>query len=200
MSAQPHIHPVFHRLLPRSEKEQFLHQRSRVIWFTGLIGSGKSTLAERLEKELWSRKFFPVVLDGDNIRSGINANLGFGSEDRLENIRRIAEISKLFSHAGVISINCFVSPTREIRSLARNIIGAEDFLEIYVNCPLPICEQRDVKGLYAKARRGEIPDFTGITAPFEAPDQPFLELQTDRDDLDQSMEKLLEKLLPQISL
>jgi len=200
MSAQPHIHPVFHRLLPRSEKEQFLHQRSRVIWFTGLSGSGKSTLAERLEKELWSRKFFPVVLDGDNIRSGINANLGFGSEDRLENIRRIAEISKLFSHAGVISINCFVSPTREIRSLARNIIGAEDFLEIYVNCPLPICEQRDVKGLYAKARRGEIPDFTGITAPFEAPDQPFLELQTDRDDLDQSMEKLLEKLLPQISL
>ena len=150
MSSAHHIHPVFHRLLQRSDKEKFLHQQAKVIWMTGLSGSGKSTLAENLERELFSRNFFTETLDGDNIRSGINSNLGFSSDDRMENIRRIAEISKLFLNCGIITINCFVSPTNEIRSLAKKIIGESDFIEIFVNCPMEICEQRDVKGLYAK--------------------------------------------------
>lgn len=170
-----------------------------MIWFTGLSGSGKSTIAENLEKELFERKLFSQTLDGDNIRSGINNNLGFSEADRTENIRRIAEISKLFLNAGIITINCFVSPTNEIRSLAKKIIGEKDFIEIFVNCPLEICEQRDVKGLYAKARRGEIPDFTGITSPFEAPANPSLEIKTNEISINESVKKVLDFIIPKIT-
>ncbi|MEI7983307.1 MAG: adenylyl-sulfate kinase, partial [Bacteroidota bacterium] len=149
------IFPVYHEILAREEKEDLLKQKASVIWLTGLSGAGKTTLAKYLEEELFSRGYLTQILDGDNIRTGINRNLGFSSEDRYENIRRIAEISKLFLQCGIITINCFISPTEELRDMARRIIGESDFIEIYVNAPLNICEGRDVKGLYSKARRGE---------------------------------------------
>ncbi len=195
-----HIHPIFDQLLQRADKEKLLRQRSKVIWMTGLSGSGKSTVAKGLESALHERGFLAQVLDGDNIRTGINNNLGFSEEDRLENIRRIAEVSKLFLNCGIITINSFVSPTIAIRETAKNIIGADDFLEVYINASLEVCEQRDVKGLYAKARKGEIKDFTGIDAPFEAPIQPHAEIRTDQQPVEGSVEQLLKYLLPIIEL
>lgn len=174
---EDNIHPVFERMLQRSEREQRLGQRAKVLWLTGLSGSGKSTIAIGLERALFAAGFFPQLLDGDNIRSGINNNLGFSLEDRAENIRRIAEVAKLYAHSGIVVLCSFISPTREMRHLAASIIGA-DFLEIFVDTPLEICEARDVKGLYAKARRGEIQGFTGIDSPYEAPEDPFLRLTT----------------------
>ena len=171
------IHP-FKYLLPRESKEQLLKQRAKVLWFTGLSGSGKSTIAKGLEETLHAKGFFSVVLDGDNVRTGINNNLGFSDEDRKENIRRIAESAKLFCANGVIVICCFVSPTSEMHAQAKSIIGEKDFLEIFVNTPVEECEKRDVKGLYAKARAGEIKDFTGVNAPFEIPAKPDLEILT----------------------
>ncbi|GDX51492.1 adenylyl-sulfate kinase [Bacteroidota bacterium] len=182
--------------MQRSEKEQLLNQTGRVIWLTGLSGSGKSTIAEGLEKKLHENNFLTQILDGDNIRAGINSNLGFSETDRLENIRRIAEVSKLFLNCGIITINSFVSPTNDVRKLAKEIIGENDFIEIYVNCPIEICEQRDVKGLYAKARRGEIKDFTGITAPFEAPVAPSLEIKSNKLTVEESVEKIFNFILP----
>src|SRR5210317_2279136 len=172
------IYPVFDRIYDRKVKEEILRQSAKVIWFTGLSGSGKTTLASNLEKELFFRRFFCQVLDGDNIRSGINNNLGFSKEDRLENIRRIAEVSKLLINTGMITICSFISPTEEIRSMARSIIGEKDFIEVFLNPPLSVCEERDVKGLYRRARAGEIQDFTGISAPFEAPENPDVEIDT----------------------
>lgn len=195
-----HIYPVFHEILSRKEKETLLRQHSKVIWFTGLSGAGKTTLAKHLETELFSRGFLTQILDGDNIRSGINNNLGFSDSDRFENIRRIAEVSKLFLDCGVITINCFISPTEEIRSMARRIIGNEDFIEIFINAPLAVCEKRDVKGLYSKARRGEIRDFTGITSPFEVPGNIDLEIRTDLLTVEASVELALETILPRISM
>jgi len=192
------IHPIFEQLLSRSDKEKQLKQRVKVIWFTGLSGSGKSTIAHHLEKRLHEKGFFTMVLDGDNVRAGINNNLGFSDDDRKENIRRIAEVSKLFLNCGVITINCFVSPTRELREMAKGIIGSKDFIEVYVNAPLAVCEERDVKGLYKKARQGEIKDFTGIQAPFEAPARPDVEVKTDQLDIEQSVQKVLDFILPQI--
>ncbi|PHI18958.1 adenylyl-sulfate kinase [Lewinellaceae bacterium SD302] len=174
-----HIHPVFERMLTRSEREQRLGQRAKVLWFTGLSGSGKSTVAIAVEHALFEAGHFAQLLDGDNIRSGINNNLGFSLEDRRENVRRIAEVAKLYKESGVITLCSFISPTREIREMARQIIGPEDFLEVFVDTPLDVCESRDVKGLYAKARRGEIKGFTGIDSPYEAPEQPFLHLKTE---------------------
>ena len=196
MSAATNIHPIFHRILQRTDKENFLHQNAKVIWLTGLSGSGKSTIAEGLEKLLFEKKFFTQLLDGDNIRTGINDNLGFSDADRLENIRRIAEVSKLFLNAGIITINSFVSPTNDVRTLAKKIIGENDFIEVFVNCPLEVCEQRDVKGLYAKARRGEIKDFTGITSPFEAPASPSLEIKSNELNIEESVEKVFNFILP----
>ncbi len=193
------IHPIFDSLLSRSDKENFLNQRSKVLWFTGLSGSGKSTIAQGLEKMLFSKGYFIQVLDGDNTRTGINKNLGFSLEDRTENIRRIAEISKLFLDAGVICINSFVSPTIEIRNQAKEIIGKENFIEIYVNTPLHICEKRDVKGLYAKARKGEIKGFTGIDSPFEAPQSPDLELLTENQTIEESITKVFNFVYSKIS-
>jgi len=163
---QNKVYPLFEKLVSREIKEQKLGQHARVIWFTGLPCSGKTTLALALEKELFSQGFLCQVLDGDNVRCGINNNLGFSNNDRMENIRRIAEVSKLFLSAGVITINAFVSPTNEIRDLARGIIGENDFIEIFLNPTLDSCELRDVKGMYKKARAGQINDFTGVDAPF----------------------------------
>jgi adenylylsulfate kinase len=188
------------KLVNRSAKELKLGQHARVIWFTGLPCSGKTTLALELEKELFKRGFLCQVLDGDNVRSGINSNLGFSNIDRLENIRRIAEVSKLFVSTGVITINAFVSPTNEIRNLAREIIGNDDFIEIFLNPSLAACEQRDVKGMYKQARAGQISDFTGVNSPFEIPAQPFLEIHTDIEDVETSVQKILDNILPVLLL
>ena len=197
---QENIFPVFHKIIKREDKEYKLKQKARVIWFTGLSGAGKTTLAKRLEEELFTRNFLVQILDGDNIRSGINSNLSFSDEDRTENIRRIAEVSKLFLNCGIIAINSFISPTHEVRQMAKDIIGEEDFIEVYINAPLEICEQRDVKGLYAKARRGEIKDFTGISSAYEVPSQADIEIRTDLMDIETCVEKLLQFILPKITL
>lgn len=196
-SKSENIHP-FNHLLPRESKEQLLNQHAKVFWFTGLSGSGKSTIAKGLEEQLHAKGFFSVVLDGDNVRAGINNNLGFSNEDRIENIRRVAEVAKLFLQNGVIVICCFVSPTEEIRNLVRTIIGAEDFKEIFVNTPMEECEKRDVKGLYAKARKGEIRDFTGVNAPFEIPANPDLEIFTKNKTVDQNVNEVLSFVVSQI--
>ena len=195
-----HIHPIFDKLLSRNDKESFLNQKAKVLWFTGLSGSGKSTIASALEKLLFSNGYMVNVLDGDNTRTGINKNLGFSLEDRNENIRRVAEVSKLFLDCGIISINSFVSPTIEIRQMAKDIIGAENFFEVYVNTPLEICEARDVKGLYKKARAGEIKSFTGIDSPFEAPVNPDLEIKTENQTVEQSVEEVYQAILKHISI
>jgi adenylylsulfate kinase len=167
---------------------------------TGLSGAGKTTLAKNLEEKLFEKGFLTQILDGDNIRSGINNNLGFSEPDRYENIRRIAEISKLFLDCGIITINCFISPTEEIREMARRIIGPDHFIEIFVNAPFDVCESRDVNGLYSRARRGEIRFFTGIDSPFDPPVRPDVEIRTDLLSIGESVDKLLEYILPQIQL
>ena len=199
MEETKHIYPIFDRMLSRSDKEELLKQHSVMIWFTGLSGSGKSTIAIVLERELQKRGLLCRILDGDNIRSGINNNLGFSAEDRIENIRRIAEIGKLFVDTGIITIAAFISPNNDIREMAANIIGKEDFMEIYVSTPIEECERRDVKGLYAKARKGEIKNFTGISAPFEAPQHPALSLDTSKLSVEESVNKLLELILPRVT-
>jgi len=169
---------TFHdRLIQQAEKEKLLGQKAICLWLTGLSGSGKSTIAQLLEQKLHDMGKLTMLLDGDNIRDGLNSNLGFSEEDRMENIRRISEVNKLFNSCGVITINAFVSPTNDIRKMAREIIG-KDFLEVFIDTPLEVCEERDVKGLYAKARKGEIKDFTGISAPYESPENPELSLKT----------------------
>ena len=195
-----HIYPIFDRMLDRSSKEQLLGQRGLMVWFTGLSGSGKSTLAIALERALQQRGLLCRILDGDNIRSGINNNLGFSPEDRVENIRRIAEVGKLFVDTGIITLAAFISPNNDLRQMAARIIGPDDFLEIYVSTPLSECERRDVKGLYAKARKGEIKAFTGISAPFEEPANPALTLDTTQLDVQQSVERLLALILPKVQL
>jgi len=194
------IYPVFDRIYDRKVKEEILRQSAKVIWFTGLSGSGKTTLASNLEKELFFRRFFCQVLDGDNIRAGINNNLGFSKEDRLENIRRIAEVSKLLINTGMITICSFISPTEEIRHMARSIIGEKDFIEIFLNPPLEVCEQRDTKGLYKKARAGEIKDFTGISSPFEVPRHPDLEIDTSVTPIKDSVELIFNMVIDRITL
>lgn len=198
MDENNHIYPIFDRMLARRDKEELLKQRGVMVWFTGLSGSGKSTIAIALERELHKRGVLCRILDGDNIRSGINNNLGFTEADRVENIRRIAEVSKLFVDTGIVTIAAFISPNNDIREMAAGIIGHDDFLEIYVSTSLEECERRDVKGLYAKARKGEIKNFTGISAPFEAPARPALTLDTAVLTLEESVRKLLELILPRI--
>ncbi|MGL4228996.1 MAG: adenylyl-sulfate kinase [Tannerellaceae bacterium] len=197
---EKHIYPIFDRMLQRSDRETLLKQHGKMIWFTGLSGSGKSTLAIALERELHNRGLLCRILDGDNIRTGINNNLGFSEEDRIENIRRIAEVSKLFVDSGVITIAAFISPTNEIRKMASSIIGSDDFIEVFVDTPLEVCEQRDVKGLYKKARAGEIKEFTGISSPFEAPMQPNLRIDTSIQEIEQSISQLLDYVLPIVTL
>ena len=189
------IYPIYDQMMSREDKEQLLGQRGLMVWFTGLSGSGKSTVAMSVERELHKRGILCRILDGDNIRSGINNNLGFSQEDRRENIRRIAEVGKLFVHTGIVTLACFVSPTEDIREMARGIIGSEDFKEVFVSTPLEECERRDVKGLYARARRGEVKDFTGISAPFEAPAHPALSIDTSRLSLEESTMAVAEMIL-----
>ena len=198
--AQENIHPIFDRLLSKEDREKRLGQNAKVLWLTGLSGSGKSTIAQDLERQLYNNGFFPQVLDGDNIRAGINNNLGFTIEDRSENIRRIAEIAKLYLNSGIITICSFISPTIEIRNFARTIIGAENFVEIFINTPLEICETRDVKGLYKKARAGEIKGFTGIDSPYEAPQNPDIEILTEKLTVDESSQQILNQINPMIKI
>ena len=186
------IYPIFDKMMSREDKESLLGQRGIMIWMTGLSGSGKSTIALGVERELHKRGILCRILDGDNIRAGINSNLGFSAEDRRENIRRIAEIGKLFVDTGIVTIACFVSPTIELREMARKIIGEKDFREVYIATPLEECERRDVKGLYARARRGEVKEFTGISAPFEAPTNPDLSLNTSQLTLKEEVEAVVE--------
>ena len=180
MEENNHIYPIFDKMLMRKDKEDLLKQHSVMVWFTGLSGSGKSTIAIALERELHKRGMLCRILDG------------------VENIRRIAEVSKLFLDTGVITIAAFISPNNDIREMAADIIGQDDFLEVYVSTPLEECERRDVKGLYAKARKGEIKNFTGISAPFEEPAHPALTLDTSVLSLEESVNKLLELILPRI--
>lgn len=192
------IYPIFDKMLTRDRQEDLLNQKSIMIWFTGLSGSGKSTIAVALERELYTKGYLCKLLDGDNIRTGINKNLGFTEEDRKENIRRISEVSKLFIDTGIITIAAFISPTRELRALAKSIIGKENFIEVFISTPLNVCEERDVKGLYAKARKGEISNFTGISAPFEAPENPDLSLDTSTLSIEESVNRLMELISPLI--
>lgn len=194
------IYPIFDRMMSRDDKEQLLKQRGMMLWFTGLSGSGKSTVAIALERELHSRGLLCRILDGDNIRSGINNNLGFSAEDRVENIRRIAEAGRLFVDTGIITIAAFISPNNQLREMAAEIIGKDDFVEVFVSTPLEECEKRDVKGLYAKARRGEIKNFTGISAPFEAPEHPDITLDTSKLPVEESVKILLDYVLPKAVL
>ena len=196
--SKENIFTIFDDILQREDKEAFLNQRSMVIWMTGLSGSGKTTVAKGVERYLHSQGVLNQLLDGDNIRVGISNNLTFSSEDRGENIRRIAEVSKLFMNCGIVTLNCFVSPTKEIRQVAKDIIGEKNFVEVYINASISTCEKRDVKGLYKKARKGEIKDFTGISAPFEAPENPELEINTSELSIEESVQKVLDYILPKI--
>jgi adenylylsulfate kinase len=193
------IHTTFDKILRREAKEKLLNQKALCIWFTGLSGSGKTTLAAGLEQRLHNEGFLTQVLDGDNIRSGINNNLSFSVEDRYENIRRIAEVTKLFIDCGVITLNTFISPTDEIRAMAGDIIGKENFFEVFVDTPIEVCEQRDVKGLYQKAREGKIKNFTGIDSPFDVPENPGIVIRTNEMSIEQGVEKLFDAVLQRIS-
>lgn len=192
------IHPIFDKIVNKSKKEQLLKQKAIVIWFVGLSGSGKSTIAVALENELHQRGYLTQLLDGDNLRTGVNNNLGFSAEDRTENIRRTAEVAKLFMNCGVITLCSFISPTEEIRSAAKSIIGVENFFEVYVKCSLEVAEQRDVKGLYAKARKGEIKEFTGITSPFEEPHTPDLLVDTSLESADESVARVFDAIIKKV--
>jgi len=192
------IFPIFDDMLQRKDKESLLNQKSKAVWMTGLSGSGKTTIAKGVERHLHSQKILNQLLDGDNIRVGISNNLSFSPKDRTENIRRIAEVSKLFLNCGIVTLNCFVSPTIEMRKMAKNIIGADDFIEIYINASIDTCEKRDVKGLYRKARLGEIRDLTGISSPFEAPVNPALIINTSELSIEESVKKVLDYIMPKI--
>lgn len=195
MTEATNIYPIYDKMMTRADKEKLLGQRGVMIWFTGLSGSGKSTVALGVERELHKRGVLCRILDGDNIRSGINRNLGFSADDRKENIRRIAEVGKLFVDTGIVTLAAFISPTNESRQMAAGIIGMEDFKEVYISTPLEVCEKRDVKGLYARARRGDIQNFTGISAPFEVPENPALSLDTSVLSLEECVNKVLELIL-----
>lgn len=194
------IYTVFDEIISREEKERSLKQKARVVWLTGLSGSGKTTLAKGLERKLHDQGFFTKLLDGDNVRAGINNNLGFGADDRVENIRRISEVAKLFVDGGVITICCFVSPTNDLRDMAKEIIGANDFILVHVNTSLEECEKRDVKGLYKRARKGEIPNFTGISAPFDEPINPQITISTEGREIGECVDSLLNSLKDYLTL
>ena len=198
MSEVENIHPVFDRMLGREAKEARLGQRGLVVWLYGLSGSGKSTIAIALERRLAEEGFFTQILDGDNIRSGLNRNLGFSDEDRLENIRRIAEVARLFAQAGVVTLTSFITPRRELRELARGIVGAEDFLEVYVEASFEACAERDPKGLYAKAASGSVAQFTGKDSAFEEPEVPDLSLPTESLSVGDAVEFLYRNLIHRI--
>ena len=192
------IYPIFSKMQTREEKERLLGQRGITLWFTGLSGSGKSTVAIALEKKLSSEGILCRIIDGDNVRCGLNAGPGFSPQDRKENIRRIAEVCKLFTQTGIVTLATFISPTREIRGMARDIIGEEDFMEVFIATPLEECEKRDVKGLYARARKGEIKEFTGISSPFEEPEDPDVRIDTSCLSLEESVRQIAAAVMPRI--
>ena len=192
------IYTIFDEILHRKDKEILLNQRSKVIWMTGLSGSGKTTIAKGVEKYLYSKGIITQILDGDNLRAGINNDLSFSSQDRNENIRRVSEISKLFINCGIITINCFISPTIKMRKMAKDIIGEENFIEIYINASIEECKKRDVKGLYKKAENKKIKNFTGISSPFEPPKKPELEIDTSKLSINESIQKVIDYILPKI--
>jgi len=194
----PDIHTEFHRFLSRQEKEHLLGQRGIVIWLCGLSGSGKSTIANAVERVLHQQGRMTTILDGDNLRSGLNSNLGFSTEDRLENIRRFSEVAKIFVSQGIITFVSAITPQGELRDLARGILG-ENLFEVYVKASFETCEQRDVKGLYAKAARGEIKNFTGRDSSFEPPQTPDLILDTEKTTIEDAAFELLEAIRHQIS-
>ena len=183
-----------HATITREHRHELNGHKSAVLWFTGLSGSGKSTLAHAVEERLHGMKCRTFVLDGDNIRHGLCSDLGFSAEDRTENIRRIGEVAKLLTEAGVIVATAFISPFRADRNVVRNLLPHGDFLEIFCDCPLDVCEERDVKGLYKKARAGEIPEFTGISSPYESPENPELIVNTGTQALEECAENVIELL------
>lgn len=180
-----------HAVVTRARREGLNNHKSFILWFTGLSGAGKSTLAHRVEEILFERGCRTYVFDGDNVRHGLCADLGFSVEDRHENIRRIGEMSKLFIEAGVIALTAFISPLRADRQMVRSLVQDGDFIEVFCDAPLEVCEERDVKGLYQKARQGLIPDFTGISSPYEAPNAPELTVHTGRDGLEACAQQVI---------
>lgn len=186
-----------HSVITNEQRRQQLHQNSFILWFTGLSGSGKSTISVALEEYLFTNGYAVYRLDGDNIRHGLNKNLGFSPEDRTENIRRIGEVAKLFVDAGVIAMTAFISPYRADRDLVRALVGSDEFVEVYIKCSVEECERRDVKGLYAKARAGEIKEFTGISAPYEEPAKPEIIVDTEQHNIDQAVQVIVEQLTAQ---
>lgn len=191
----PHSHEI--KIKDRIKRSGF---KPKLIWFTGLSGSGKSTLASGLEAYFFNQGFNTYILDGDNIRDGLNSDLDFSDESRKENIRRISEVSRLFVDAGVLILTAFISPFKEDRGSARELIGADNFIEVFVDCPLEVCEERDVKGLYKKARAGEIKHFTGISSPFEEPTNPDIKVNTADDSFEKCLNQLIEIIEPKIRL
>lgn len=189
----PHDHAI--KLEDRVRKNGYA---PKLIWFTGLSGSGKSTLASAFEVYLFNRGYGTYILDGDNVRSGLNKDLDFSDTSRVENIRRIAEVSKLFVDAGVVVLTAFISPFRADRAQARDLVGGENFIEVFVDTPIEVCEQRDVKGLYAKARAGKIPNFTGIDSPFETPEHPDVHIRTAGQSVEESLKELIEQIVPKL--
>jgi adenylylsulfate kinase len=195
MAEQKATNIVWHKgAVTREDREQLNGHKGCTVWLTGLSGSGKSTIAVDLEKRLCERGVRAYILDGDNVRHGLNKNLGFSPEDRTENIRRIGEVAKLFTDAGTVAITAFISPYRADRDQVRALMKGGDFIEIYVDCPVEVCEQRDVKGLYKKARAGEIKEFTGISAPYEAPNSPELTIKTSQQSVEESAMQILRHL------
>jgi adenylylsulfate kinase len=193
------IHPEFHRFLKRHDKENLLRQKGLAIWMCGLSGSGKSTIANAAERVLFQQGHFTIILDGDNLRTGLNSNLGFSDEDRLENIRRIAELTKVLVDNGVIVFVSAITPRGELRDLARGVVGEQNLFEVYVKASYETCEKRDVKGLYAKAARGEIAHFTGKDGSFEPPHSPDLTLETETGSIEESAIELVEAIRNRIS-
>jgi len=192
MTEQKATNIVWHQgTVTRADREKINGHKACTVWLTGLSGSGKSTIAVDLEKRLWERGIRAYILDGDNVRHGLNKNLGFSPEDRTENIRRIGEVAKLFTEAGVVALTAFISPYRADRDQVRTIMADGDFVEVHVDCPVEVCEQRDVKGLYKKARAGEIKEFTGISAPYEAPEKPELTINTAGQSVEASANQIL---------
>jgi adenylylsulfate kinase len=184
--------------IKQAQRVALMKQKPLLLWFTGLSGSGKSTLANGIENALHQKGFKTYLLDGDNVRKGLNQDLGFSEADRIENIRRIGEVAKLMLDSGLVVISAFISPFKKDREMIAELVGHANFLEIFIDCPLEVCEQRDVKGLYAKARRGEIKHFTGIDSPYEAPESPFLSISSDQIEIPEALAKILEGILPHL--
>lgn len=193
-----YIYPIKTKV-SADERQRLMNQRAKLIWFTGLSGSGKSTLAVQLEATLHAKGFKTYLLDGDNIRSGLNKDLTFTDEGREENIRRISEVCKLFLDAGVILLSAFISPFRADREQVSTIVGADNYIEVFVDAPLEVCEQRDVKGLYRKARAGEVKNFTGISSPYEKPEHPSVVIQTDRMTVEEAVAELMRVIEPRLA-